>query len=363
MKSNKILYFASLVIFSAIFFTGCEKEEGDVTPPGTIENIVVTPDFGGFIVSWQNPTDADFYYVDLTFTDAKGEQWSKKISSYANTAKIAGLTEEKEYQLDFVCFDKSGNASNKQTVKSICKTPPFALVAKTLVVKPDFGGINVKWNNISGKSVSVQVAYKDNSGAKQTQTAVSSQSSDILFLSGLQSKSQVFSIIVADSLGNKGEASQFELTPLAESKISKANWSVVSFSSEEAYGEGESNGRVIHAIDDNINSFWHSQWAEASPVYPHWFVIDMNATVTISRFECYRRQGSSSGPDKIKFYGSMDGNTWTDFGEFAFNRTINAAQNYRIPSNPEVRFFKFEATAGPNTYAHMGEINVYGSSK
>ena len=59
----------------------------------------------------------------------------------------------------------------------------------------------------------------------------------------------------------------------------------------------------------------------------------------------------------------MDGTTWVDLGEFPFDRNINDAQNYRIVSNPQARFFKFEAIEGPNNFTHMAEISVYGSAE
>lgn len=360
---TKLKYILFPLLSCLIFVTSCKEEEGDTIPPGAVDNIVITPDFGGFKLSWQNPTDADFRYVDLSYVDALGNKWSKKISRFGNSAQIAGLTEEKDYTFNLISYDESGNPSATKTISGKCKTPPFLVVAQKLVVNPDFGGINVKWENTCGKQVAVEVQYKDNSGAKQRQTTVSNKPSDVLYVSGLQDKSQIFKITVSDSIGNFGPSKDYTLTPLAESKIVKTGWSVVSFSSEEATGEGTSNGKVLHAIDDNINSFWHSQWAGGTPPYPHWFIINMNQTVTISRFECYRRQGNSGGPDKIKFYSSMDGQTWTDHGEYAFNRNVNTAQNYRISSNPVARYFKFEATAGPNTYSHLGEIHVFGSAK
>jgi hypothetical protein len=360
---TKLIYILFALLPFLIGVSSCKEDDGDTTPPSPVDNIVITPDFGGFKLSWQNPTDVDFRYVDLSYTDALGNQWSKKISQYGNSTQVAGLTEEKDYTFNLVSYDKSGNASGTKTISGKCKTPPFLVVAQELAVNPDFGGINVKWENTCGKQVAVMVQYKDNNGAKQVQTTVSNKPNDVLFVSGLQAKSQVFKITVSDSIGNAGPTKDYNLTPLAESLIEKNGWEVVSFSSEEASGEGTSNGRVIHAIDGNINSFWHSQWAGGTPPYPHWFIINMNQTVTISRFECYRRQGDSGGPDKIKFYASMDGQTWTDLGENTFNRNVNTAQSYRISSNPEARYFKFEATAGPNTFSHLGEINVFGSAK
>lgn len=42
-------------------------------------------------------------------------------------------------------------------------------------------------------------------------------------------------------------------------EIDRSGWSVHSFDSEESNGEGPNNGRAVHAIDNNNNTFWHTR--------------------------------------------------------------------------------------------------------
>ncbi|PIF02115.1 MAG: hypothetical protein CR996_01520 [Draconibacterium sp.] len=148
------------------------------------------------------------------------------------------------------------------------------------------------------------------------------------------------------------------------SNINKSEWEITGFSSEEP---AESNwgppiqGLAAAAIDDDLGTFWHSQWSGAQPGYPHYFIVDMKNTVRIMALECFRRQNNGNGQTKFKIYTSNDGENFVDQGEFDFNSQINDGQMYSLSFLPEARYFKYEATEGPDHYAFLAEIYVYGS--
>lgn len=64
--------------------------------------------------------------------------------------------------------------------------------------------------------------------------------------------------------------------------ISRSGWSVHSFDTEETDGEGPNNGHAIHAIDNNINTFWHSRWKNYNSTFPHFIAIDMGQSYPIN---------------------------------------------------------------------------------
>jgi len=143
-------------------------------------------------------------------------------------------------------------------------------------------------------------------------------------------------------------------------KIDKTGWTVTDFSSEEP-AEGAPNGLASAAVDGDVGTFWHSAWSASSPEYPHYFVIDMQETVNMSAVECYRRQGNGGGHTEFKIYTSNDGVNFDDQGTFAFDSQIDDGQMYPLGSLPEARYFKFEATVGPNNFTFLAEIDVYAS--
>lgn len=143
-----------------------------------------------------------------------------------------------------------------------------------------------------------------------------------------------------------------------DGKVSKAGWTIAGFDTEEP-AEGAPNGLANAIIDDNLNSFWHSQWSGGNPGFPHWVSIDMGQEVVISSIEVFRRQGNGGGQTKHQFMYSSNGTDWTDFGTFKMNATTDIGQKFKSSKNPTARYIKYVALEGPNFYAFLAELNVY----
>ena len=77
-------------------------------------------------------------------------------------------------------------------------------------------------------------------------------------------------------------------------RIDRTLWEIISVSSEETTGEGESNGHAIHALDNNLSTYWHTEWKEQKPDYPHHIAIDLKDTVDINAFSITSRGGTNN---------------------------------------------------------------------
>ena len=62
---------------------------------------------------------------------------------------------------------------------------------------------------------------------------------------------------------------------------------VVKVDSEETAGE---NGAATNAVDGNPNTFWHTQWQDATPECPHEIILELVPPSTIKGFTCLPRQ-------------------------------------------------------------------------
>lgn len=143
----------------------------------------------------------------------------------------------------------------------------------------------------------------------------------------------------------------------------RSGWTVVSFSSQEASGEGADNGRVIHMFDNKPASFWHSKWQGGTDPLPYWFVIDMNQSNVIHGINILPRQGvgSNGRPRTIIFEVSTDGTNWTSLNN------INVADNSNwqkfVFTNPTsaARFFRATITSvyGGVSYSNLAELKVF----
>nr|WP_262893656.1 discoidin domain-containing protein [Bacteroides xylanisolvens] len=166
--------------------------------------------------------------------------------------------------------------------------------------------------------------------------------------------------------GISGDASYtLRLKLIQAAKLDNSGWSIVGCDSEEPkeaeWSDSPIAGLAQAAIDGDLTTFWHTQWDKAQPGYPHWFIVDMGREYVISSFVCYRRQGNSGGQTEHKFEVSLNGNDWTDMGTFAFDSQKDAGQMYTMVLLPEARYFRYTATKGPNHYAFLSEIEVYGA--
>jgi beta-galactosidase len=79
--------------------------------------------------------------------------------------------------------------------------------------------------------------------------------------------------------------------------ISHASWTVAYADSEELTGE---DGSASNAINGQTADFWHSEWKDAQPGYPHQLVIDLGAATKVGGFRYTPRAGNN--PGRIKDY-------------------------------------------------------------
>jgi len=141
-------------------------------------------------------------------------------------------------------------------------------------------------------------------------------------------------------------------------KIAKTNWEIVDFSTEEP-AEGAPNGLASAAIDDDLGTFWHTQWNGGSPGYPHHFTVDMKEIVKINQFEVFRRSGDNRGQTQFQIHTSLDGVNFTSQGTFNYDPN-SASQSYNLLNLPMARYVKYVATQGPNFFAFLAELDIYG---
>jgi FOG: PKD repeat len=167
-------------------------------------------------------------------------------------------------------------------------------------------------------------------------------------------------LTATNSLGSNTLAKNSYITviPLA-SGIPNTNWTLKYVDSEEKVGE---NGAASNAFDGNAATFWHTQWYNGSPSYPHEIQIDLGATYSINGFGYLPRQDNSNGRIKdFEFYVSTDGISWIlvksgSGTDDPFEKTYAfTATNGRY-----VKLVGLNACNGSN-YAGAAEIKVYGN--
>ena len=125
----------------------------------------------------------------------------------------------------------------------------------------------------------------------------------------------VFLISFAGSRAWAQEASPTNTTSVATTNqvasTNKIKLTVIKVDSEETASE---NGRGTNAVDGNPETFWHTEWTDASPECPHEIIIQLSPSATIKGFTYLPRQDQEENGTirNYEFYVSDDGK---DFGK------------------------------------------------
>ena len=159
----------------------------------------------------------------------------------------------------------------------------------------------------------------------------------------LRSRKMSFNFIMLplDDFGNTQALAEKARVGCGESyRVDKSLWKVISCDSEQTTS-GEID-ESENAIDDNINTIWHTQWTPNETACPHEIVVDMEKTYRVTSFIYQGRiTGNSNG--RVKEYEVFFGNHPTVFGEPAERGTLADTGNEQIIpifSKPTARYFK-----------------------
>lgn len=107
---------------------------------------------------------------------------------------------------------------------------------------------------------------------------------------------------------NSGKSNTATIDVPKKGVIDNSTISIVGFSSQETVG---SNTPAVYAIDNNINTFWHTSWQDSQPNHPHYIVFDLGSESQVAGIRYLPRQD-----------GKTEGNI-ANFELFITNDTLN----------------------------------------
>lgn len=302
--------------------------------------------------------------TEIKYRNTGGEEITEELSREKDTAALSGydLGTDIVYRTYYVPTQarENGMETSIDQFDSDWKTlalPDILPVLESMTFTGVLGGVKVNWENTEEQNLKVKVTYTVDGEEKIREVESSAAQGEVL-VSGMKGAEQEVSVTVSD-LFDFSFTKPYTVEPVKAVLLDKSAWTVTDLSTEEP-AEGAPNGLASAAIDGDLGTYWHTQWSGGSPGYPHYFAVDMGTEKTIASFEVFRRQGDGRGQTKHKFYISDDGTNWTEIGTFDMDPETDAGQNFSIPSNPVVRYFKYEATEGSDFFAFLAEINIYG---
>lgn len=277
--------------------------------------------------------------------------------------------EEKSYLFDLYTIDNQGSRSIKVQKTGTTYGEKYRQSLFNRAITRMTGGgtvdsISISWGQVVAGNVGVVIEYLNKDGMTITDTIPPTVSKTIirnwepmgifkyktLFVPEKNAidtfSTNILEVQLPDLIEFKGE------------KLSKTGWTITDKSSEEP-NEGVPNGLASSTIDDNLNTFWHTQWSGGKPGYPHYFVVDLQQTAVINKLECFRRKNDDRGQTSFQILTSTDGTSFTDQGTFEYDPKISS-QMYILPNLPVARYVKYVALTGPDFFAFLAELDLYG---
>ena len=138
--------------------------------------------------------------------------------------------------------------------------------------------------------------------------------------------------------------------------INKSAWRLVSVDSDHQGNEARL------AFDNDINTFWHTEYWGTEPACPHTLVVDMVDTYQVTAFTYIaRNDGNQNGMVKAyEVYLSMNGTDWgSPVAKGNFQNTT-AMQVARLTTPTQGRYLKFVALSeiNGNKWTSAAEIGI-----
>ena len=359
-----LLWMASLV---CLFLTSCDddKQTFEVV---SLSGLVSESGPGNVLLKWDQIQSGGVAYVEIVY--ASDNEVGKKVLVHGVSSEkmIYGFADERMYTFMVSVYMKDGQKSSAQTIEAAPDKPAFIDLKSTIEVTNGFGGIDLKWNNLSADKFYINVEYADANGVStfsEIDVVESGEGRQFVGITGVLSAD--LSVSVSDVVGNTSVSSVYPFKNLEKGKLDRTIWEVPDFSSQEAVGEGANNGQCKHMLDGNKDTFWHSKWNGATPEqqkFPHYVTVDLKRKVKISKIEMTQRVAKAMSK-QVVIYGSNESYSggWTEIitiempgvAAATLITTLDEAVEYRW-----VKMFLETAGVGDRTYGGMAEFALYG---
>ena len=307
-------YLLVLILTSSVI-AGCNKPdmntqgpiEKDGIKPGVVTNVQVTNLPGAASITYTLPKDADLQYVLAEYSINSTTTRQAKTSRYSDTIQVDGFNKAGEYSVTLYAVDRSENRSEPVTVKVNPTTPPYRIIASSLQIAEDFGGVNVTFNNPDEGKIALVILTKDHNNEFVPVETFYTQIKDGSFsVRGYDTTERIFGAYIKDRWNNYSDTLFVTVTPMAEKILDKTKFRQYRLPDDQPSAWGW-----------EMNYMWDGKFGEpgfhtlqgATP-QPHRFTFDMGIVAKLSRFKIMQRPGgwlfAHGNPRKWTMWGTAD---------------------------------------------------------
>lgn len=293
----KRIYYILIMIMAGVLALSCtESPIGqtpvDDDPPPPVTNVRAEPTPGGAIIRYDLPNVTDISHV-------RGEYWFQgaykisRASAMNNFMEIEGLGSIAPAEITLYVVDHSENVSTPEKISFNPGLPPIESIFKSLDMIPDWGGVQIQWNNPTLAEIRFTVFVADSTG-EFDQGTVFYASDEV----GAQSFRELpdlserrLGLQLTDKWENSTPIKEWIVTPKFEELIdrTKIKQFILPWDNTSTNGGGQTFDRMFDGNKVSTgNVSWHTKESMSANEYgytiPILFTIDLSSEVTLSRF-------------------------------------------------------------------------------
>ncbi len=308
---NLIYYILILGILS--FLSGCDKSDlnnhesisSDGEVPGLVTNVKVENGPGSAIITYTLPKSGSLQYVMAKYNINDNTVREAKSSRYGDTIRVDGFEKEGEYTIQLFSVSKSEQLSEPVSVKVNPTEPTFRTIAKSMVLREDFGGMNVTFKNPEESKIAVVILTKDHNGEfTPAETFYTQIKNGSFSIRGFEPEPRTFGVYIKDRWNNYSDTLFKEVTPLFEKILDKSKFRQYVLPGDQPAAWGW----VMPNMWDNKLGEPGFHTLQGALPRPHKFTFDLGGIVKLSRFKILQRTGdwfyAHGNPKEWVMYGS-----------------------------------------------------------
>ncbi len=291
-----------LVAVIAVSQWSCKKIDGynevvsnDKTKPGPVTNIKVVNFNGGAYITYTLPDSKNILYVQAEYNINSKSTRQTKSSYYSDSITVSGFAKSQEYQVTLYTVSRAEVKSDPVVVTVHPDTPPYLMVLPTIVMKNDFGGVNIAALNKLKADIGIITIGPDNT-TKQLEIIdqnYTSRDTIAYSLRGYDTVVRKFGIYVTDKWGNISDTVYADIKPIYETMMDKSKFQPYVLNSDAPTGFG---WILQNLWNGDIGSPGYHTTQPIQPlVWPAVITFDMGQSVRLSRYTLWNRGIDGSG--------------------------------------------------------------------
>jgi hypothetical protein len=225
MKTNVFLAAMMMILFISCDENLKEAPVKNSNPPGVITNVTVDNQPGQVEITYQLPDDPDLQYVKAVYKLNSGETREIKASFYTNSMLLDGFGDTDVHNVEVFAVNKSGVVSEPVVVPVKPLENPIWDVRRSLAVKDDFSGFNIRAQNPVGHGIVIEIMIKNDLGKWENMTGIETK---LLTINqskrGLDTIPREVAITVRDRFLNYTDTLHTIVKPLYETALDKSKF-------------------------------------------------------------------------------------------------------------------------------------------